>query len=153
MHGSCLSPGCEWAVKQSRSWQLRKKLQLPVSWRQSSSAADLSSSFFFFFCFKGFLFLPPPPTHPVNPTPPQSYSVVLLSKKYSIKLDGWMYPPAGEHSSGFHLCLLLLFLWVSVSVIKVPFPFPSPSLCFSSLFPFIAIFLSAFFRLVFFMWI
>lgn len=55
-----------------------------------------------------------------------------------------MYPPAGQHSSGFHLCLLLLFLWVSVSVIKVSFAFPS-SLCFSTLFPFIAIFLSAFF--------
>lgn len=51
------------------------------------------------------------------------------------ELEGWMYPPDGLHSSGFHLCLLLplygsMFLWLKLLL---------SSLCFCSLVPIIAV--------------
>lgn len=67
-------------------------------------------------------------------------------------MDGWMDPPAGEHSSGFHVCLLLLFYGSVFLWLKFLFLPPLPLLFLS--FPFIVIFLSVFsFCLVFFKWI
>lgn len=119
------------------AWLLRDQ----IPWPQGFSTAGFSSSFNLVSVSEIFFLLPPP--HP--------NSLKALSRN-AAERAGWMYvSPAGLHSSGFHLCLLLLFygsvfLWLK-------FLSFSPSPCFSSLFPFIAIFLSCFFAYVFFVWI